>query len=253
MRPHRPVLFLKVHQNKETLILKIYTQVGAVDEMHGAEILSLWSGQGAAKVFAYDNGAVLIEKLYGPDLYAFSEMGREDLATEVFINIIKKIHAVQVPEQNTLPPLKKLFETLYKFKKGPEEIMPLVLHALYLADELQMTQEHTVLLHGDLHHENVMRRSSGDYVCFDPKGFVGDPSYEIATILKNPWDYPQISQIEQVCLERAAKFARALKLPYERILKYAFVHMCLSMLWALEDGLDYSHQYEIALFLEKHV
>jgi len=249
-----PTSFIfEVHQEKEALILKIFTPTGAVDEKHGAEVLNLWNGQGAAKVIAHDEGAVLLEKLYGPNLYSFSELDREDLASELFISIIKKIHAVKVPEQHHIPTLKKLFEPLYKFQTGPEEIMPLVMQALFLADELQMTEERTVVLHGDLHHENVMRRSSGDYVCFDPKGLIGDPCYEIATILKNPWDYPQISHKETLCIERAAKFANSLKLSYERIIKYAFVHMCLSMMWALEDGRDYSHPFEIAQFLEKHV
>lgn len=114
-----------------------------------------------------------------------------------------------------------------------------------LSKKLISTQTNEVLLHGDLHHENVLSRSNGEFVCFDPKGFIGDPSYEIATILKNPWNHPEISQDIHLFTDRARYFAKELQLPINRIFSFAYVHLCLSIAWSIEDGQAYTYQKKI--------
>ena len=114
-----------------------------------------------------------------------------------------------------------------------------------LADKLLATQTKEVLLHGDLHHENVKLNSRGEYVCYDPKGFIGDPAYELGTTLKNPWKYPNIAHDKEMFIKRAKYFSNELNLPFDRVIGFAYVHFCLSFGWALEDGGDYSHQFEL--------
>jgi len=111
-----------------------------------------------------------------------------------------------------------------------------------LSEHLLSTQTKEVLLHGDLHHENILKNSNGEYVCFDPKGMVGDPSYELGTTLKNPWGYPEVSQDIEMFKKRAEEFSKGLSLPLDRIIGFTFVHLCLSIGWAIEDGGDFSHQ-----------
>jgi streptomycin 6-kinase len=45
----------------------------------------------------------------------------------------------------------------------------------------------SVLLHGDLHHDNILHDGNA-WVAIDPKGLIGDPAYEIAPLLCNPID-----------------------------------------------------------------
>ena len=52
---------------------------------------------------------------------------------------------------------------------------------------LETTTE-SVVLHGDLHHDNVLRHGDG-WVVIDPHGYVGDPAAEPATMLYNPIPY----------------------------------------------------------------
>ena len=108
------------------------------------------------------------------------------------------------------------------------------------------TQDSEVLLHGDLHHENVRSRESGEFVCFDPKGFRGDPAYELATTLKNPWDFPEISQDILQFESRANFFADDLELPFNRVVGFAFSHLCLSALWAMQSKDSAQHQVQLA-------
>ena len=47
--------------------------------------------------------------------------------------------------------------------------------------------EPPVVLHGDLHHENVIVEDRRDgSSCFDPKGVIGHPGYDVAPLLGNP-------------------------------------------------------------------
>lgn len=248
-----PTSFIYEVSSGEDFILKILTPIGLQDEKESAAVLTAWQGRGAVSLKAFDQGALLIERLEGPNLYAFSASDQEEQATQILCGIIRKIHANPIPQRHTIPLLGVLFEPLMNFQQIPSDKKKLFKKAVEMGRHLLQTQSEVVLLHGDLHHENVMKRKTGEYVCFDPKGFIGDPSYEIATILKNPWDYPAISEREDLCLARAQSFAEALQLPLDRILGFAFVHMCLSAMWALQDGGDPSHQLKIASFLESHV
>ena len=45
-----------------------------------------------------------------------------------------------------------------------------------------------MVLHGDLHHDNVLRHGDG-WVVIDPHGYVGDAAVEPATMLYNPIPY----------------------------------------------------------------
>lgn len=248
-----PTSFIYEVLKSEKFILKILTESGAVDEKASSAVLSAWDGQGAVALKAFDEGALLIERLEGSNLYSFSEVNQEEKATEIFIQIIRKIHAHPIPQTHSIPNLSVLFKPLEKFTQFSSDNRQLFEKAVRVSQQLLATTADVVVLHGDLHHENVMQRKSGEYVCFDPKGFIGDPCYEMATILKNPWAFPAISEREDLCLARAQRFADALQLPLDRILNFAFVHMCLSAMWAIEDGQDPSHQMTIASFLEKHV
>jgi len=239
-------------EREEPLVLKIFTEMGAKDELNGGAALRAWAGNGAVHLKDSDEGAVLIERLYGPNLYALSESGHENEATKIFSEIIKKIHSVKTQDLKDIPSLETLFSSL-KYYQEYGYSRHLFKKALEVSEQLLASQTKTVLLHGDLHHENVMKRKGGEYVCFDPKAFLGDPAYEIATILKNPRDYPSISQNEATCLRRAADFSKSLGLPIDRILGFAFVHVCLSTLWSIQDGLDSSRYLKNAIFLLKHI
>ena len=53
-----------------------------------------------------------------------------------------------------------------------------------IADELAGSAPSESLLHGDLHHDNVIAGSDGWRV-IDPKGVTGDPAHECAAMLRN--------------------------------------------------------------------
>jgi len=227
------------------VVLKILNEVGVKDELPGTFFLENCSGRGTVNLFEYDDRALLIEFLSGDNLYQFSKTGNEQQASKIFCEIIRKIHSVNdIKDRNRLvfyTDLLKVFDRI----ETPQNLIVTFEKVRELAKKLVATQTQEVLLHGDLHHENVLSRSNGDFVCFDPKGMIGDPAYELGTTLKNPWDYPKISQNINIFQERAKYFSNELNLSYERIIGFAFVHLGLSIAWAIEDECKYDHQLEL--------
>jgi streptomycin 6-kinase len=55
----------------------------------------------------------------------------------------------------------------------------LVATAVSLFNELLPSQSEPVLLHGDLHHWNILRATRVPWLALDPKGVVGEPAYEV--------------------------------------------------------------------------
>ncbi|EPZ49257.1 aminoglycoside/hydroxyurea antibiotic resistance kinase [Bacteriovorax sp. BAL6_X] len=219
-------------------ILKVFTDIGRVDEGGGTLFLKNMQGRSCAKLYASDEGAQLLEFLPGRNLNEFSKSAQEDKATDVFVQVIKKI---QSSSYNGLPSYEFLFKEFDKVT-FPTHLNEQLAFGKSLSKKLLETQTQTVLLHGDLHHENIMQNEAGEYVCLDPKGMAGDPAYEIGAILKNPWGLPKISQNLELFNQRVECFVTELGLDRERVVGFAYVHFCLSLLWAVEDGYAYQHQ-----------
>ena len=93
------------------------------------------------------------------------------------------------------------------------------------------------LLHGDLHHDNILEDQKGGWTVIDPKGVIGDPVYEAARFQHNPipavlsWDQPgDVVRRRLLILEEVLNFDR------QRLLGWAYVDAVLSACWNLEEG-----------------
>ncbi|KAB2834593.1 MAG: streptomycin resistance protein, partial [Caedimonadaceae bacterium] len=92
-----------------------------------------------------------------------------------------------------------------------------------------------VLLHGDLHHDNVL--SSGTtWKVIDPHGYVGDPVFEVGAMIYNPCDYfPKEKSISQTVERRLKILAEELSFDAKRIKAWAYCRALLSIAWIFED------------------
>ena len=106
-------------------------------------------------------------------------------------------------------------------------------HKTYL--QLCASQATPRLLHGDLHHHNVLLDSHRGWLAIDPKGVVGEPAYEIGAALRNPYRQPEVFATPVTIRTRVDRFARVLRLDTTRILAWAFAQAVLATIWELED------------------
>ena len=101
------------------------------------------------------------------------------------------------------------------------------------AELLQGTQP-SCLLHADLHHFNILYGAGSGWVAIDPKGVIGDPSYEPASFLLNP--HPTVFLDRAIQEARIGILAEHLNMDRQRIVRWAFFHAVLSSWWTIEDG-----------------
>jgi streptomycin 6-kinase len=113
---------------------------------------------------------------------------------------------------------------------------PFVARAERLSAELIASQAEQVVLHGDLHHWNIVAAERQPWLALDPQGVVGEPAYEVGALLRNP--YPQIAtwpDARRVQARRIAQLAEELGFDRARIAGWGFAQAVLSACWDLED------------------
>ncbi|TAK20492.1 MAG: aminoglycoside/hydroxyurea antibiotic resistance kinase [Chloroflexota bacterium] len=92
-----------------------------------------------------------------------------------------------------------------------------------------------VLLHGDLHHYNILRATREPWLAIDPKGVHGDPGYDVGPFVWNP--RPRDLHFTRSLLERRLDiFAEMLPYDRTRLREWGLAHAILSAMWSAEDG-----------------
>ena len=95
------------------------------------------------------------------------------------------------------------------------------------------------LLHGDMHHFNVLRDAATGWRLIDPHGVVGHPLYELGAFLRNPWG-PCYTEpgVRTRLAERIDVLSDRLSIPRSVVAEYGFYGAAISVAWSVEDGSD---------------
>jgi streptomycin 6-kinase len=218
------------------VVLKVLR--GPRDEWRCGEVLDAFNGRGIVRVYEYAPGAVLLERLDpGTALSGIALRGRDDEATEILSEVI---HQISHPRESL-----GMFATVEDWGKGFQRYLAtgdnqisgsLVEQAQHLYMELCASQQNTRLLHGDLHHYNVLFDSNRGWLAIDPKGVVGETEYEIGASLRNPYEAPGLLASLETVERRLKRYEARLKLDGGRALKWGFAQAVLSAIWSAEDG-----------------
>jgi streptomycin 6-kinase len=219
----------------QPVVLKVVKRHG--DEWHSGEVLQAFGGNGVVRVYEYVEGAVLLERAVpGESLVRMAIDGRDDEATAVLADVIHRMSGCTPPSQcPTLQDWAKAFE---RYKQSGDDHIPRDLlddgQRCYL--QLAASQEMTTLLHGDLHHYNVLRDARRGWLAVDPKGVVGELEYEIGATFRNPVETPDLFTSPKTAQRRLEQFVQGLDVDGERVLRWAFGQAVLSAIWSIEDG-----------------
>lgn len=237
---------------------KVVLKIGfPLDEEFQKEIaaLGLFSGEGMVKLLEIDedNQAILLEQVIpGTPL---SSLEDDEEATRILALVMKKIwkplpprHSFTTVEQWSKAISK--YQDKFKDKEGP---IPgfLVTKAEELFKELIATSLEPVLLHGDLHHDNVLTSNRDQWLAIDPKGIAGEPAFETAAMIRNP--YGKMSKqpnLKKTLTRRIAILTDELGIDRKRILKWSFAQTVLSAVWNVESSKGPEHAVMIATVLD---
>jgi streptomycin 6-kinase len=102
--------------------------------------------------------------------------------------------------------------------------------------ELLADSSPPVLLHGDLHYDNILTSDRAGHLLIDPKGFTGDPAFDIGYLVSRPMPAARDRlPLSQAIDRRLAFLPGATGLDARRVTAYAYVAAALSVAWARED------------------
>jgi streptomycin 6-kinase len=204
------------------------------DEGRAAAALRHFAGHGSVRLVDHADGALLLERAVpGRPLADLVLAGRDDDATNILCDVAAALHRPPAPEE-AFPRVEQWGRGFDRYRRsGAATIAPaLVERAAALFAEFAATQGERRLLHGDLHHDNILRDARRGWLAIDPKGVVGEPAYELGAALRNPAFFPTPAATDW----RSRIMAERLGLGRERILAWAFAQAVLSAVWAWEDG-----------------
>jgi streptomycin 6-kinase len=219
----------------EPVVLKVIKRRG--DEWFCGEMLQAFGGNGMVRVLAFEEGAVLLERLEpGTSLSEMALSGDDAGATEILADVMRRMNPGPPPASAVA--VADLAEGFRRYlARGSSEIpRALVEHAQQVYLDLCASQTRPRLLHGDLHHDNVLFDRTRGWVAIDPKGLIGEPEYEIGAALRNPYERPELFASPQVIEQRLKSLSEALGLDGTRVLRWAFAQAVLAMIWSVEEG-----------------
>lgn len=230
---------LPVRQHGVPAMLKISQ---ASEEQAGNLLMAWWEGEGAAPVLAQEGEALLMKRAQGPaSLMQMVKDGRDDEATRILCAVATRLHAPRARPAPELVPLEQWFESLGCAAAVHGGIFE---HSAKAADELLATARDVVVLHGDIHHGNVLDFGPSGWLAIDPKGVYGERGFDYANILCNPDSASALAP--GAFARRIALIAAASGIDRRRLLQWVLAWAGLSAAWMLEDNLEPGSRLEIA-------
>jgi streptomycin 6-kinase len=211
--------------------------VPGADHLAGqAATLRHFDGHGAVRLLAFDEarGALLLERAEPGTMLRALVPDRDEEATAVHVDMMRRLHRPAPPDCG-LPDLTTHRTDLTDHLRAHPGDDPLPRHlverALGLFDELYASAPRRVVLHGDLHHDNVLRAAREPWLAIDPHGLVGDPGYDLGAMLYNPEPERRDERLLALVPARIEQLADGLRMPVERVVGWGFVQAVLSEVW----------------------
>lgn len=205
-----------------------------------AASLSAFAGRGAVRLLRADleRGALLLERVMPGRCARELVPAHDSEAISVAVDVMRRLHRPAVPGTE-LPGVATQATALRDYAArygdaGPLPL-PLVLRAGELIGALCASATERVLLHGDLHHDNILRATREPWLAIDPHGLIGDPGYDVGTLLFNPDPANRDEALTALVPARVAQLAAELAMPAELVVAWGFVKAVLSEVWSVED------------------
>lgn len=93
-----------------------------------------------------------------------------------------------------------------------------------------------VLLHGDLHHDNILLREDGNYAMIDPKGVVGPEILDLPRYIMNEIDTKYEGSAKEHMQEVVHRISEVFAYPKIEVAQAYFMEVVLGNVWCVEDG-----------------
>jgi Streptomycin 6-kinase len=221
----------------KSAVLKIGLPLNDVEIYGEAAYLKALNGEGAARLLEFDRErqAALLERVApGASLKSVCKKNQSEAVT-IAISVLKRIVR---PVPNAVDDFISLDSWFDGLKRAVGTAFPqdYATRALNYYAELSLDAKNIFLLHGDLHHDNILSATREPFLVIDPKGMIGHMGYDIAVFLNNHHDWLEWNTRLESKLDLAiSEFADAFDLETIVIRKWAFCQMVLSWWWMFDE------------------
>ncbi|GAA4717937.1 streptomycin 6-kinase [Pedococcus ginsenosidimutans] len=240
---------LPVLREGARLALKLgWPHVEARDE---ALALRLWDGRGAVRLVAADphRSVLLLEALDSSRTLGELDV---DTACEVTGELLRELHVPAPPQVGRLSEHVRRHATAVV---GAGSVLPRRMAertAGLLDDLLSDPSCDATLLHGDLHHENVLHTLPGSdrpqWLAIDPHAVAGHPGWEVQALLRNRRDELGTgSAFRYLVLRRVEVTCDAAGIDEDEALAWSYVHTAIQAGWAAKGQDSDEVTFDIAL------
>jgi streptomycin 6-kinase len=210
---------------------------GDDESEHEGLALQRWGGRGAVRLMRADphRRALLLEWVDGPDLSDHWDVE----ACEVVAGLYAKLHVPAPPRLRTLSSyVARWLDDLEALGRDVPVPRRYVEQALSLGRDLVADPASAgVLVHGDLHYENVLAGERSPWLALDPKPMSGDPHYEPAPMLWNRMDElggpSAVESLRDGLRRRFLALVDASGLDQDRARDWVVVRMVLNAGWTV--------------------
>ena len=249
-------MFAHRHQKPSDVVLKLC--IPNHELIQEIRTLSMYNGVGAVQLLNCEplKGALLLEAAIPGTPLKNLFPDKDNEAVIIAASVIKKLHSCRLPKDTfALPKIEKWLEALnHDHAEIPKNLL---VTARTLSKKLLSTQKKLVLLHGDLHHDNILLKdpsldltnNQDAWIAIDPKGVIGEAEYEVGAYMRNP--FPLIFTVADPVLltqQRLEHFSKALNFDKKRLIEWNFVQAVLATCWAIEDNTNWQYLKECAEF-----
>ena len=229
--------------NGEEAVLK----VGVPHDDFSAEMeaLAIYEGRGINRLIGCDKAlnAMLLERLRPGEMLDSVENAREQ--TEIAAGILQDLHTTPPPSNHTLPHFMDWMRGAFadaKSCKDPErargcvEQIPRVESMMGI---LTAQDEPQILLHGDLHHWNILSDADRGWMAIDPKGVIGASCLDVGRFINNAMGFGETAAAKrEILLEAVRVFSDVLGENEERMFAGAFCDKIMGSSWGLKQKPD---------------
>jgi len=221
------------------------------DETHSKQILELFPEDLRPKILDSYHNATLLERITPGTTIESLAKKDDNQATLIICNLIKRIAEITPRKSDKVRNIYKLSSGFDKYLNSSDK--NIVMTAQNIFKKLEQEAGPLKLLHGDLHHENILKNSKDDYIIIDPKGYLGEIEFEFAAMLRNPIKLPNLWLNEDQLKQRLEIIKQEFpQLNQDKIISYGFAVNILSATWMIEDNVfNFEIPYKTALTIAK--
>lgn len=218
------------------VVLK-WNSAGQLDSEY--RMLFRLQGKRSCQVYGYDrNRGLLLEERILPGTVLREEISLER-RVEALMRVFREIHLPHQEGETYLDWLERAC-AFCETHDVPENLPRLADQARKICARLFEAYPDRVLLHGDLHHDNLLRRADGSYAVIDPKGVGGPEILDLSRFLLNESDY----SADRTHMEQAISLiSQSCGFPKEDLRQALFLEAVLASVWCAEDGVPVPEQW----------